>query len=267
MFRWAYGLVMDAGIYEGLANNEYHAQTDWVSSTQIKRHLPEWYKPSENTAAKDFGSHLHGLVLGSPEPFIVVEAASWTGKAAKDAQEAAWADGKLALLEKEVPVIAAMAVAVENHDEACRLLHDLPGRNELSIFALDHRGIPMKARLDRLADDDGLQTGIDLKSFSGKPGSYSIAKAVIDWGYDVQQDHYWDVAGAGGIILDRFKFVFVAKEPPHYVTVAELDQGFQVRGQRLREIGIDRMLNPEMVPAYEGATGDVLVEMPRWARV
>lgn len=258
---------MEPGIVEDLPNLAYHAETEWLSSSQIKRHLPEQFKASEATGAKDFGTLFHNEVLGTSDPMDIVDAATWTGKAAKEAQEAAWAAGKIAILAKDVPTIKAMAAAVEAHDEARRLLMEEPGLVEVSVFAEDYRGLRLKARYDRLLDSDGIRTGVDLKSFTGKPGSYSIAKATIDWGYDVQQDHYEDVAAAAGIPLDGFRFVFVSKEPPHYVMVANLDPDFSVRGRTLRERGIDRMLNPEMTPAYEGATGTLNVRMPNWARL
>lgn len=259
---------MEAGIYEDLPNAEYHSQTEWVSSTQIKRHLPEQYKPSDSTVAKDFGSALHNTVLGTPEPFDLVDAATWTGKAAKDQQAASWAAGRIALLSKDVPIIHAMAEAVLHHDEARTLLREVSGLNEVSVFAEDYRGMKVKARFDRLIEDSaGNRTGIDLKSFTGKPGKHSIAKAVIDYGYDVQQAHYEETAVAGGIPLDRFVLIFVSKEPPHYVQVAELDANFLRRGRTLREIGIDRMLNPEMVDSYEGASGTLKLSLPRWAQV
>lgn len=258
---------MIPGVYDDLSNAAYHAETDWLGSSQLKRHLPEFYKSGEPTGAMDFGTAFHSAVLGTGDPVLPVDALSWTGKAAKELQEKGRANGQVPVLTKDLPIIEAMAAAVKRHDEASRLLFAEPGRNELSVFAEETYGdttLQVRSRYDRLLDDG---TAIDLKSMTGKPGSYSISRAVIDYGYDLSAEHYFQTGHAAGFNVESLTLIMVTKEAPHYVTVVDLDEDWYARGKVLREQAIDRLLNPSMVAAYEGATGRLELPMPRWARL
>lgn len=256
---------MKPGVYDDLSNVSYHAETDWLGSSQLKRHLPEHYKTGDPTSAMDFGTAFHSAVLGVGEPLHVVDALTWTGKAAKEEQTKARNLGLTPILAKDVPVLEGMVKAVQNHPEASRLLFGEPGRNELSVFAEEQYGetvLQTKARYDRLLD---YGTAVDLKTTSKGPGVYNLTRAVIDYGYDLSAEHYVRVGQAGGLPVESLLLVFVSKESPHYVTVVDLGDDFYNRGKLLRDMAVDRLMNPSMMDAYEGASKTVQLGLPRWA--
>jgi hypothetical protein len=263
------------GILPDLPNADYHALTDWYSSSQLKAALPENYKPGGSQEALDFGTLFHTVVL---EPdnlgeYVALDAekigvksdgtpaqnptmtAAWK-KAVAEAEQ----DGKTVIAQQDLDRAYAMRDAVAAHDAASRLLFSEDGASEESAFTVDDDGIRHKARFDRRIP--GLI--VDLKSTSAKPGADSLARACIDYGYDLSASHYLTVADLLGLDVQGFAFVFVGKEPPHRVTVCELDAAFLARGDVLRRRAIARLTNPE-TPAYEGATGFLTIPAPRWA--
>lgn len=255
---------MKPGIYDDLSGEAYHEARDWVSTGLLKSRLPEHYKKSSTVSrdALDFGIAFHTTILGVGEPVVPVVASSWRGKDAQADRDTVYASGGIPLLASEIPRLDAMRDAVEAHSEARNLLFEQTGSPEVSVFA-EVDGVPSKCRFDRLLDG----VGIDLKTTTAKPGTHSLTRAVIDYGYDLQAVHYLEVARAAGVELDRFVFVFVGKDPPHHVTVADLDQGFLERGQALRDLALQRWLHPTMVDAYPGQSESLKLVAPRWAEL
>lgn len=258
---------MTPGVYDDMTNMAYHAETDWVSSSMLKRLVPEQYGPEPaNRKALWFGSAFHTKILGGPsEPWAVHDFPTWDSKAAKEAAQAAEQVGEIPVLSRDVELIDAMADAVKNHSEASNLLYGLPGRSEVSVFA-EVDSVPMRARFDRLLDD-GIM--VDLKTTSSKPSPSDLAKAVVTFGYDLSVAHYRDVAQHGRVAGPDadFALVFVGKEPPHHVTVAYLDVGFLYRGSALRDLALQRYLHPEFTDAYPGQSEPVTLTLPRWAEL
>lgn len=270
------------GIYPDMANDAYHADADYLSSTRLKGYLPEHYKkapPSSDALA--FGTLFHTCVL---EPdrltqYVVLDAAKIAGDNPKtgrpyDAPQMtakfkaaaveAEADGRTVVTQEAWDRAHRMRDAIHRHDTARRLLFEEDGRAELSAFAVDAAGVAHKARFDRVIT----AVGIDLKSTSGKPGPDAIARAVIDYGYDLSAAHYLAVADLLDLDVQAFAFVFCTKpttpdEEP-MVTVCDLDEPFLARGRALRERAIRRHTDPAE-PRYQGATGFLTITAPQWA--
>lgn len=253
---------MTPGIHADLSFEDYLSETDWVSSSQLKRFLPEHFKPFNGSTAADLGSILHQRFTGENEPVRVVDAATWQGQKAKDEYAAAQAAGEYAILERDLSVVDGMEKALGNHREASRLLVDLPGTFETSVFA-EVDGVPSKCRFDRLLTG----CGVDIKTTKSGPGNYALTRTVLDYGYDLSAAHYLGTAAAAGIELDAFTFVFVSKEPPHHVTVATLDEQFLERGRALRDLALQRFLHPSMVDAYPGESEPIELSLPGWAKI
>lgn len=254
---------MNPGIVPDLSHADYLATEGWVSSSQLKRHLPEYFKPFTGSPSADIGSVLHSRFTGDDTPVTVVDAATWTGKAAKETRETVVASGGYAILANDQESIDGMEKALRGHSVAATLLVDEPGAWELSVLA-DVEGVPSKCRFDRLLEN---RIGVDLKTTRSGPGPYQLTRAVIDYGYDLQQDHYLQVAEAAGIELDGFMFVFVQNVEPFHVTVVELDADFCNRGAALRDLALSRYLHPEFTDAYPGEREPVTLTLPRWAEL
>lgn len=256
---------MSPGIYDDIPNADYHAETAWLSASQLKRHLPEWYTAPTGRDALDFGSAFHAMTLGTNETIASHNFASWRSKAAEDARAEADAAGHIPVLTDDLTHLNEMVAAIKRHPIASRMLYDLPGRNEVSVFAenhtpggeLDYRA---KCRPDRLLD--GLI--VDLKSTPEKPGADNLTKTILRFGYDLQAAHYLEVAHLAGLDVDGFAFVFVGKRPPYYVTVTTIEGDLLARGDALRRLALDRATHA--TDAYAGASDFLtLDDCPPWA--
>jgi len=273
--------VTKPGLVADLSNADYHAQTEWLSSSHLKSLLPERYKTGGSQEALDFGTLVHTVIL-EPEnlgEYVALDADKIGVKsdgtpAQNPTMTAAWkravaeaeADGKAVIAQRDLDRAWAMRESIVEHETAARLLFSDDGTSELSAFAVDVNGIRHRARFDRRIPG----VIVDLKSTSGRPGRESTARSVIDYGYDLSAAHYLAVADLLGLEVQAFAFVFVSKEPgangKHYVTVCDLDDAFLSRGRALRAQAIRRHLDPAE-PPYEGASGFLTLDCPRWANL
>lgn len=250
-------------IVEGMSHEAYLAEDGYLSSSKLKTFLPEFYKPFNGSSSADFGSVFHQRFTGEDVSVSQVLAATWQGKAAQKEREKILAAGALPILVGDVPLLDGMEAAVRAHSVASSLLVDAAGPWELSVFA-EVDGVPMKARFDRLLDDG---TIVDIKTTKVGARPYDIAKSVLDYGYEFQEWHYRQVAQGAGIDYTCFKFVFVPKDPPHLVTVVQLERSFLERAVTLRDTALNRYLHPQMVDAYPGQNQTLTLSLPRWAEL
>lgn len=257
--------MVEPGVFTDMSNLAYHAETDWVSSSMLKRLLPEHFGPEPaNRKALWFGSAFHTRVLGGPsEPWSIGDFATWDSKAAKEHAEAAEQAGEIPVLARDVEQIEAMTKSLESHQEAAKLIYGAGGQSEVSVFS-EVDSVPSRARFDRITADG---IAVDVKTTSEKPNAGDLAKAVVRWGYDLSADHYCKVGEAAGIEILGYKLVFVGKESPHHVTVAYLDDAFWERGMALRDLALQRYLHPGFVDSYPGQSGPLTLNLPRWAEL
>lgn len=267
--------AIEPGLRTDLSNADYHALTDWYSSSQLKALLPEHFKAGGSQEALDFGAFFHSAVL---EPATVEaqyvaldDTAVWLKadgkpsenptltKAWKEAVAEAEADGKSVISKEWMTRVQAMQNAIADHPEAAYLLYRCEGSNEESAFWVDEAGVKHKARFDRRIPG----ALVDLKSTAAKPGVRSLTSVCIGYGYDVSAAHYSAVAEGLGLGTDTFLHVWVEKTEPYRVTVTELDEQFIKRGMELRAQALERAL--ERAEPYEGATGRLTLFCPEWA--
>lgn len=253
------------GILADLPNDEYHADRLWLSSSVLKGYLPEQYKTGGSGDAFRFGTFFHTVVL---EPdnlgeYVVLDAHAIAGDNPKtgkpyDAPQMtakykaavveAERGGRIVVTQEDWDRAHAMRDAIETHETARQLLKLAETREE-SAFWTDENGVRHKARFD------GRGPGfiLDLKSTSAKPGARSLRYACRDYGYHLSAAHYLEVARGLDLDADTFALLFVSKQEPHYVTVAQIGEDLLAEGREHREAAIRRHLNE--ADAYEGATG------------
>lgn len=266
------------GLHFDLPNADYHDQTDWWSSTQLKKALPERYKEGGSQEALDFGTLVHSVVL---EPdnlghYVVLDAAKIAGdnpktgkpydapqmtarfKAAKAEAERG---GQTVVAQADWDTAHRMRDAILKHDQASELLFGAEGMAEESAFVVDENGVRHKARFDKRIPG----AVIDLKTTAAKPGADSLARTIVDYGYDLSACHYVTVAGLLDLDVDGFTWVFVDKSDQHRVSVVNAGEWLE-RGRVLREQAIRRLTDPAELP-YDGASGYLTVPIPGWARL
>lgn len=222
------------GVYDDLDENEYHRDPA-LSASGAKRLLPPncpaLYKHDRDNGGRpnkrefDVGHAAHAAVLGVGLELVVVDADDWRTKAAKEARDTAYAEGKCPILAKEKVAVDAMAVEIRRHPIASKLLDPEHGRPEVSVFWHDEqRGIDRRARFDWLPDGDGGQLIVPDYKTTSSAEPHAFARSVFAFGYDMQAVFYTDAVRAAGLAEDvEFRFIAQETTPPYLITVHELD--------------------------------------------
>lgn len=263
-----------AGVIDDLDEATYH-QHPALSVSGAKKLLdcPAKYRHDMDhgqapRAVFDIGHAAHALVLGVGAEILVVAADDWRSKAAREARDAAYAEGKIPLLAADKAAVDGMAAALRQHPRAGTLLEPGTGRAELSLFWRDWvTGVHRRGRLDWFTAHEGRPTIVDYKTCaSAEPGQ--VRRAVANFGY--HQQHAWYVDAAHAVELAdeaRFLFVFQEKSAPYLVTVVELD-GEAVRVGRARNDEALRVFAAcEASGVWPGYADDVqVVSLPQWAQ-
>jgi hypothetical protein len=259
------------GIYDGVSNADYH-RDEALGSTSLKTLATktpahyQWDKAHPKFSdAFTLGTAAHSLILeNDTSGIVVVDAANWMTKAAKEAKAEALAAGKQPLLASEVAQITAMQDAVMAHPLAKTALTG--HKAEQSVFWQHESGTPLKCRPDALHQGGKLGNMIvDLKTVqSAAPDEF--ARSAANFGYHLQQAHYQ--SGLKAVTGEDFVFLFVLveKQPPYFASVVELHADDVARGADMVERSI-RIYNECEAsgrwPAYESSAP---IELPRWAR-
>jgi hypothetical protein len=264
-------LITEPGIYS-IPADEYHAHPA-LSSSGARRLLPpscpalfKWERDNGQGHKRvfDFGHAAHKMVLGDGPELVVVDAADWRTKAAKEERDAAYAEGNVPLLPAEFETVQLMAAEQRRHPAA---FEPTSGKPEQSLFACDPAtGVWLRARLDWLPDpSDGRMRIVDYKTtVSAEPAAF--ARSVAKFGYYMQAAWYLDIVHALGIADDP-AFVFIAQEktPPYLVCVFELDEyALRIGRKRNREaieVFADCTARGEW-PGY--ATEVATISLPAW---
>ena len=230
--------VRDPGLYD-VPELEYHADRETLSSTMLKHVLraPAYLRHYLDTErvekpAFDFGHTVHALVLGVGLGFEVIDAGSWRTKAAQEARDEAYADGRVPMLAHEYERAEMAADAVRNHELAGQIL--AAGRAEVSAYAIDpDTGIPLRARIDWTGDDGYLY---DLKTArTGEP--FAFERAGRGWGHEVQAAHYCHVYQlATRRRPTGYRLITVETNAPHLVDVHEPPDWAEI-GEAKRKLG------------------------------
>lgn len=265
-----------AGVHDDLDEAIYHAHPA-LSASGAKKLLPpscpahyKWQRDNGQPPKRefDFGHAAHAKVLGVGAEIVTVDADSWRTKAAKEAADAARAEGKVPLLAEEVERVDGMADALRRHPIASALLDPDRGRPEVSLFWHDQtHGVDRRARLDWLPEPtSGRLIVADYKSAqSAEPGA--VGRAAASYGYHMQAAWYLDAVDALELAEEAaFVFVFQEKTPPYIVTVAELDAPALEVGRRRNDLAMQVFAECTATGEWPAYTSDVeLITLPRWA--
>lgn len=272
-------VVTEAGVYDGIPNDEYHRDPvagESLSFSGAKKLLPPYcpavYRWEQDHPVHkdifDFGSAAHQVVLGDPNDRLALfDADGWRTNAAKAHKAEAQAAGLIPILPHQLTIVDEMAAAVRAHPLASKLFEPGTGKPEQSLFWQDEAtGVWRRCRLDWLPFARGGRLVIpDYKTAeSADPETWS--KSAANYGYHQQAAWYSDAVRALGLDEDpAFVFVVQEKDPPYLVTVIELDEV---------AVHIGRMLNQQALLTYAEckqndrwpgfSSGVVLQPLPSW---
>lgn len=218
------------GVYDTITADQYHRDPvpgGSLSSTGARRLLspgcPALYhyeQGHQQTAPKrhlEFGTALHTLALGDGPGLVRIDADSYKTKDAQEAAKKARAQGSIPLLPAEMQQAQDMAAALLAHPQAGELLTG--GEAEQTYLWQDaETGIWCRARLDYVRPGQI----VDLKTTTDVSPD-SLIKTIHKWGYHQQRD--WYIGGHRAIWGEEpeWQFVFIDKNPPYLVTVADCD--------------------------------------------
>ena len=220
------------GIVEDVPAADYHAHES-LSASGIRTLLecPATYRHErdhgqEHRDAFDVGHVIHELILGKGDGFVVVEADDWRTKAAREAKEAAHAEGKAPILAGTFADAQAMARRVHEHPELGPLF--AVGAAEQSVYATDpETGVPIRCRPDWLTQTrDGRPVCVDVKSTAtaAHPADLNGRYGVIaKYGYHVSAAHYTHTLEQAGVEDPLFLLLFVSKSGPFEARAVSLD--------------------------------------------
>lgn len=271
--------ITEPGIYE-LDHADYLADPvpgGSLSHTGARRILPpgcpakfRWWAdhPPEPTEAFDVGHAAHRELLGVGPDIVVVDAADWRTKAAKEAKAEAHEQGKTPMLADQYERVKRMIKLVREHPIAGALFAPGTGWPEASLFWRDDPTSDMlRARLDWLPEQLDTRRMIvpDYKTCDSADPEI-LQRAVYQHGYYTQAAWYLD--GVRALALDddpAFVLVFQEKDEPHLVTVVELDMvALRIGRQRNRQ-AIDLYARCRATDTWPGYTDDIeLVSLPAW---
>lgn len=256
-------------VIHGMPDVEYHARPELsASGARIILQAPARYRwamdnPHPATPTFNLGHAVHSLVLGAGRPVAMLEHDGYTTKAAREERDLHLAAGRIPLTRPESAQVRAMADAVLSHPLAAALL--ATGEPEVSVFTTDpETGAPLRTRPDWIAPTHL----VDLKTtINADPGEFG--RTAHTFGYHAQARWYLDQCAAEGITPDdaRLLFVLVEKEPPHLVSVVELDAASLRVGAERNRRAIDtyaHCLATDTWPGYPTHEAPI-VSLPSWA--
>lgn len=260
-------------LIKDMSEAEYHARPE-LSSTQARRLLESpkryaWFRdhPEPHSMAFDLGSAVHAKVLGTGWGIEELDFPDFRSKAAREARDAAYADGLIPMLAKDLVQVHDMTEAVLAHPTA-RALFELPGDRELTVVS-EADGAPVRCRFDALTEETPQgRFAIDLKTTAGRATKKSFERAVDKYGYHVQEGHYratWEASEGTPI---AFVFVVVEKDPPYEVGIHQLNALWRGMGETEARAARELFVECTEKNEWPGIPADVqLLDPPAWAVV
>lgn len=243
-----------------LAQSPLHA---WTANSRLN---PNWEPKDSKTF--DIGRAAHRAVLGAGGDYVAIPEGLLASNGAASTKEAkafiadARAAGHTPLKAAEVDQIHAMREIA--HDRLRALSIDLdPARSEQVALA-QIEGVWCRAMLDNVPLD-ARQPIYDFKTCeSAHPDA--CLKAVLNYGYDIQAEHYRQVWQAATGEDRQFVFIFQEKSAPHEVCLVRLGQDslFMARKKIARAREMWRIcLRANQWPGYP--LGIHEIDLPAWA--
>lgn len=215
---------MRKGLYAGseLSNEEYHADLEHYSSSQVKDAIsdPEYFHkkyilkeiPRKSNPAFDIGTYYHTAIL-EPETLedecvVYRDSKIRSGKKWTEFKEAN--EGKVILTVSELAQAENLIKATQASDIAMDLVST--GTSELSCFAT-LMGTKIRVRADTININSGYIS--DLKSTTGSAkDTKSIQGKIANFNYDMSAALYIDTFNAhyGSEVIRDFYWIFASKD-------------------------------------------------------
>lgn len=227
-----------SGVHADIHEPSYHADQLSLSSTSAKNLLykgaaayhAESLAPREYNDAFDFGSVVHGLVLGAGD-FEVLDFPNYRTKLAKAARDEARARGVAPVLPHKLAEAEAMRDAVMANETAAELLS--VGQPEMSMWATDpDTGVLMRGRVDWLRE-----ITVDLKTTGSSVDDFM--ETVWNYHYGFQFAYYVKILALNGVFQGPPAWIVAGKREPYECAVYTIDPDYLRRCMK----DVDRALH------------------------
>jgi len=225
----------------------------------------------ESSKEQDEGTLIHAVLLGTMEPgqFVGIEANDWRTKAAKEARDAAQADGKIPFLMRQYERIV----------NACDRIRDALLREgiDFSECMTEHAAlwearatngatVQCRSMLDAFNPADMMVT--DLKSTdSAHPRAFRAS--VERYGYDIQAHAYRlavDACMPDFVGRTRFQWAVVETKAPYVVAVYQPAGSMRELGRVKWEQAVDKWEHALRADRWTGYVDGVgLIEASPWS--
>ncbi len=262
------------GVYEDVPFSEY-VLIDAVNHSTLRhmRRSPAHFKhalddatDSGETPSKAFGVAGHALIL-EPARFakdVVRGPVNERTNKCYGRDTKAWAEfaaqhvGKLILTDDEIERLRGVAKAFAKHSKAPMLM--APGGMSEVVIVWDEGGILCKARLDRLFPTVG---AFDIKTCESAE-AFVLERALVEYHYHTQDAFYKRGLRKLGI-PPVMTFVALESEPPHGVSIFQVDDDTHKAADALIEAWLHRVKRCREAQSWPSYPEDVLqLSAPKW---
>lgn len=238
------------GIHADISEEAYHADPapEPSASASVLRTLyrlspehareqhprlnPAW-EPGKSTDAKDAGTILHSLLLGSPPRFRVYEFDSWRGKNA-EVKDACREGGLIPILGHKMDAIRDVADAIQrrlNRDfpALCEAMADPETLKEATVISRIN-GVMCRSRVDILPPAKyGFIADLKFTGLDAPPDEY---ERTVRRGYRFQADLYPRAVKEARGDEPKFRFYACEEESPHGVACYTFGPGAAERNRQ-----------------------------------
>lgn len=211
-----------------ITQSPYHA---WCGHPKNPRRIP-----GDESTGMDTGSIAHAMLLEQSEECVVaIDAPDYKTKAAREARDAARAEGKHPILAHKLPAVRALVTAARNYLAASDLAGILEdGGMAEATMLWQEGGAWCRARPDWISGDKGILLHVKTCGGSAEPSEW-IRMHLLRDGYDVAAVHYERGAHALGMGGAQSIFLVIEQNAPHGCSLVGLDPSLHELAQQKHE--------------------------------
>lgn len=221
----------------------------------------------DQSVAMDKGSIIHAMLLENTEENVVeIDAPDFKTKLAREARDAARAEGRHPILAHKLAGLRALVTAARSYldrSDLAGILED-GGVSEATMLWQDD-GVWCRARPDWISGDKGVLLHVKTTGGSAEPGEW-IRTQLLRMGYDISAAHY--ERGARALGMDRAQSIFlvIEQDPPHGCSLVGLTPALRDLAMNKTERATTiwrHCVSRNFWPCYPSAIA--YAEAPAWA--
>jgi len=271
------------GIYPGIASADYFRDpctapslTQSVAKILLDQSpLHAWHAhPKLNPDYRhnddrkfDVGNIAHAMMIGRGKSIIVLDFDDWRTKAAKEAREAAGAEGKLAVLGKHYSLAERMVTAAREQLELRDLGHLFRDGDGEVVTAWQEGDIWLRQMIDWLTPDRMIFA--DYKTTDMSVAPHLLGRQMVNAGWAIQAamgKRGLDLLAPDSAARRRYLFIVQETETPYCLSVVEIGREPMVMGTKMLDLAIGMWRYCMNIDRWPGYPNEIVTpEYPAWA--